>query len=163
MGTPGPSDERGHRCEVLIVGAGPTGLALAAALRAFGVSLRIVDAAPDRVHESRALGVQPRTLEVLRPFGAAAELVERGNPAVRLRITAGGRSADTQLFDIGAEDTAFPFLLFVSQAETEAVLGAHLASSAVQVERGIDRSSRSGRRTRACAARCGGLTAPRRR
>jgi 2-polyprenyl-6-methoxyphenol hydroxylase-like FAD-dependent oxidoreductase len=129
--------EGGDACDVLIVGAGPTGLALAAALRAFGVSLRIVDAAADRVHESRALGIQPRTLEVLRPFGADAVLIERGNPAVRLRITAGGRSTHAQLFDIGAEDTAFPFLLFVSQAETEAVLGDHLAAHGVQVERGI--------------------------
>ena len=131
------SDEEADPCDVLIVGAGPTGLALAAALKAFGVSPRIVDAAADRVHESRALGMQPRTLEVLRPFGLDGDLIERGNPAARLRISAGGRVARTALFDIGAEDTAFPFLLFVSQAETEAVLSEHLAAHAVEVERGV--------------------------
>src|SRR3954468_2628755 len=109
------------RCDVLVVGAGPTGLTLAAQLRAFGVPVELVDAAADRVHESRALGMQPRTLEVLRPFGLDGDLIGRGNPAARLRISAGGRVARTALFDIGAEDTAFPFLLFISQAETEAV------------------------------------------
>jgi 2-polyprenyl-6-methoxyphenol hydroxylase-like FAD-dependent oxidoreductase len=138
MGSPRPSDERVEPCDVLIVGAGPTGLALAAALRAFGVSLRLVDAAADRVHESRALAMQPRTLEVLRPVAAVAEsLIERGNRAARLRLSAGGRTAHTPLFDIGVEDTAFPFLLFVSQAETEAVLIEHLAAQAVEVERGV--------------------------
>jgi 2-polyprenyl-6-methoxyphenol hydroxylase-like FAD-dependent oxidoreductase len=126
-----------ERCAVLIVGAGPTGLALAAQLQRFGVSLRVVDAAADRVHESRALAIQPRTLEVLRPLGVERELVARGNPTIRLRITAGGRVAQAPLFDIGADDTAFPFLLFLSQAETEEVLVEHLAARGVTVERGV--------------------------
>ena len=61
--------------DVLIVGAGPTGLALAAQLSAYGVGFRLVDAQLDRVHESRALTIQPRTLEVLAPFGVADQLV----------------------------------------------------------------------------------------
>src|SRR4051795_13352302 len=101
-----------QRRDVLVVGAGPTGLTLAAQLRAFGVPVELVDATADRVHESRALAMQPRTLEVLRPFGISHELVRRGNPGVRLRIDAGGRAASAPLFDIGAEDTAYPFLLF---------------------------------------------------
>jgi 2-polyprenyl-6-methoxyphenol hydroxylase-like FAD-dependent oxidoreductase len=124
-------------CDVLVVGAGPTGLALAAQLAAFGVSPVLVDAATDRVHESRALAVQPRTLEVLRPFGVSDELVARGSRGVRLRITAGGRVARTALFDVGADDTAYPFLLFVSQAETEAVLADHLAGQGVDIHRGV--------------------------
>src|SRR3954451_1843146 len=124
-------------CDVLVVGAGPTGLTLAAQLSAFGVPVLLVDAATDRVHESRALAVQPRTLEVLRPFGISDELVARGNRGVRLRITAGGRVARTALFDIGADDTAYPFLLFVSQAETEAVLAEHLTGQGIGVHRGV--------------------------
>ena len=58
-----------HNCDVLIVGAGPNGLRMAAQLRAYGVHVRLVDRALDRVHESRALGVQRRTLKVLRAFG----------------------------------------------------------------------------------------------
>ena len=88
-------------------------------------------------HESRALAVQPRTLEVLRALGLAEELISRGNRAVQLRIHAGGRVVRARLFDIGLDDTAFPFLLFVSHAETEAVLGSYLAARGVTVERGV--------------------------
>jgi 2-polyprenyl-6-methoxyphenol hydroxylase-like FAD-dependent oxidoreductase len=44
----------------------------------------------------------------------------------------------TRLLDIGLEDTAYPFLLFVSQAETDAVLNEHLAARGVEVERGVE-------------------------
>ena len=53
--------------DVLVVGAGPTGLTLAAGLTAFGARFRIVDRRPDRASESRALAIQPRTLEVPYP------------------------------------------------------------------------------------------------
>ena len=123
------------QCDVLVVGAGPTGLALATQLAAFGVPCRIIDKGTDRAQESRALAVQPRTLEALRPFGLADELVRRGNPAVRLRLHTGSRVTHAQLFDIGLDDTAYPFLLFISQERTEAVLLEHLTSVGVRVER----------------------------
>jgi 2-polyprenyl-6-methoxyphenol hydroxylase-like FAD-dependent oxidoreductase len=124
--------------DVLVVGAGPTGLALAAQLRAFGAGFRVVDRQRDRVHESRALAVQPRTLEVLTGLGIADAMVERGNPAVRLQMHGGGRTTEAPLFDIGLDDTAYPFLLFLSQAETEAILDQHLAQRGVTVERGVE-------------------------
>jgi 2-polyprenyl-6-methoxyphenol hydroxylase-like FAD-dependent oxidoreductase len=130
----------GHdeRLSVLIVGAGPTGLALAAQLRSLGTSFRIIDRQLDRVHESRALAVQPRTLELLRTIGVAEQLIERGNDAVELQMHAGGRVRRLRLFGVGLEDTAYPFLLFVSQAETEQVLTEYLAAAGVQVERGVE-------------------------
>ena len=124
--------------DVLIVGAGPTGLTLAAQLQQFGITARIVDRQLDRVHESRALAMQPRTLEVLRGLGIAQSLVERGNDAVQLRMHFGQRTVPMRLFDIGLEDTAYPFLLFISQAETEAILNQHLATHGVMVERGVE-------------------------
>ncbi|MDF2745048.1 MAG: NAD(P)-binding protein [Actinomycetia bacterium] len=124
--------------EVLVVGAGPTGLTLAAQLRAFGATVRIVDRQLDRVHESRALGVQPRTLEVLRGLGVAEELVARGNDAVWVQLHVGGRVVRIRLFGLGLDDTAYPFLLFVSQAETEQILGDHLVGRGVAVERGVE-------------------------
>jgi 2-polyprenyl-6-methoxyphenol hydroxylase-like FAD-dependent oxidoreductase len=129
---------RSERPDVLVVGAGPTGLTLGAQLHALGASVRIVDRQLDRVHESRALAVQPRTLEVLRGTGIAQTLVERGNDAAQLRIHAGDRVISVRLFDIGLEDTAYPFLLFISQAETEVVLNEHLAARALHVERGVE-------------------------
>ena len=128
----------GDPLDVLVVGAGPTGLTLAAQLRAFGASVRIVDRQLDRVHESRALAVQPRTLEVLRGLGLAEELIERGNDAVWVQLHAGGRVVRIRLFGLGLDDTAYPFLLFVSQAETEQVLGDHLATGGIPVERGVE-------------------------
>jgi 2-polyprenyl-6-methoxyphenol hydroxylase-like FAD-dependent oxidoreductase len=132
--TPVPGD----RLDVLVVGAGPTGLTLAAQLQAMGATCRIVDRQPDRVHESRALGVQPRTLEVLRGLGVTRELLERGNDAVWLQLHGGGRTVRLRLFGLGLDDTAYPFLLLVSQAETEAVLIGHLAARGVAVERRVE-------------------------
>jgi 2-polyprenyl-6-methoxyphenol hydroxylase-like FAD-dependent oxidoreductase len=128
----------GDPLDVLVVGAGPTGLTLAAQLQAFGATVRMVDRQLDRVHESRALAVQPRTLEVLRGLGVAEELIGRGNDAVWVQLHAGGRVVPVRLFGLGLDDTAYPFLLFVSQAETEQVLLDHLAGRVVPVERGVE-------------------------
>jgi len=124
--------------DVLIVGAGPTGLTLAAQLQAFGTGFRIVDRLLDRVHESRALAVQPRTLEVLGGLGLADTMVERGNPAVELEMHGRARTTRAPLFDIGLDDTRFPFLLFLSQVETEAILGEHLTAGGATIERGVE-------------------------
>src|SRR5215208_3446744 len=125
--------------EALIVGAGPTGLTLAAGLARFGVQFRLVDRAMDRAHESRALGVQARSLEVLQTLGLGEVLVRRGNASARLLLDLGQRrTAEARLGDFGVADTRFPFILFVSQAETEGVLADHLASVGVVVERGVE-------------------------
>ena len=138
------TNPEGDRLDVLIVGAGPTGLTLAGALQALGVSFRIVDRQPDRVRETRALVMQPRTLEVLRGLGVTPELLRRGRDAVWLWLHSGGRSVQVRLFGFGLADTAFPFLLFLSQAETEAVLGDRLAAGGAQVERNVELTGFSG-------------------
>lgn len=124
--------------DVLVVGAGPTGLTLAAQLAAHGIRPRLVDRAHDRVHESRALAIQPRTLEVLAGLRITGRLVEGGNPAVRLRLHARGRETAAPLFDLGLADTVYPYLLFLSQAETERILGEHLATAGIAIERGVE-------------------------
>jgi 2-polyprenyl-6-methoxyphenol hydroxylase-like FAD-dependent oxidoreductase len=101
--------------DVLVVGAGPTGLTLAAQLAQYGTRFRLVDRQLDRVRESRALAVQPRTLEVLANLGVSDELVESGNRALRLQIHFGSQVVPVRLFDIGIDDTAYPYLLFISQ------------------------------------------------
>ncbi|MFD9324397.1 FAD-dependent monooxygenase [Streptomyces sp. NPDC060065] len=105
-----------------------------------------MDRSLDRTHESRALAIQPRTLEALAGFGVTGELVTRGNPAMQLRMHLPRRVVQLPLFDIGLTDTAYPFLLFLSQAETESVLAEHLAAQDVVVERGTElvRLERSG-------------------
>jgi 2-polyprenyl-6-methoxyphenol hydroxylase-like FAD-dependent oxidoreductase len=128
----------GTDSDVLVVGAGPTGLALAAQLAAHGTRARIIDRSRDRARESRALAVQPRTLEVLAPLGVTAELVRRGNPNVALAVHARDRVVSMPMFDLGLADTAYPYLLFLSQAETEAVLIDHLRGKGLSVERGTE-------------------------
>jgi 2-polyprenyl-6-methoxyphenol hydroxylase-like FAD-dependent oxidoreductase len=127
--------------DVLIVGAGPTGLALAAQLQLLGARFRIIDRALDRARESRALAVQARTLELFDTIGLGESLVSRGRTSTRLVLHFGARViATVQLGDIGATDTRFPFILFVSQTETERLLADHLTDSGVVIERGVELS-----------------------
>ncbi len=130
---------RGFDLEVLIVGAGPTGLALAIQLQRFGARFRIIDKLHDRTRESRALAVQARSLELLQTFRLGEALVARGNTSTRLKLHLEGRpAAIVNLGNIGAADTRFPFILFVSQAETETVLTEYLNASGIFVERGFE-------------------------
>ncbi|GAA2253767.1 FAD-dependent monooxygenase [Streptomyces indiaensis] len=124
--------------DVLVVGAGPTGLALALQLRSYGTQFRIVDRSLDRARESRAPAIQPRTLEMLSAFGVTDELVDRGNAAVGLHLHLPRRVLHVPVFDVGCDDTPYPFLLFLPQSETEATLTAHLAARDVTVERGTE-------------------------
>jgi 2-polyprenyl-6-methoxyphenol hydroxylase-like FAD-dependent oxidoreductase len=124
--------------DVLVVGAGPTGLTLAAQLAAFGVTPRVIDRGHDRVHESRALAIQPRTLEVLAGLGVTGDLVAHGNRTVQLRLHVGGKELAMPLFDLGLDDTAYPYLLFLSQAETERILQQRVAAAGITVERGVE-------------------------
>ncbi|RPF27877.1 GNAT family N-acetyltransferase [Georgenia muralis] len=131
------ADRTGPEVDVLVVGAGPTGLALCAQLLAHGARVRLVDRGADRAHESRALAVQPRTMEVLAPLGITAALVAEGNPAVRLAVHLGRRTAVVPLSGTGL-DTPYPFLLFLSQARTEQVLIDHLAGGGLAPEREVE-------------------------
>ena len=80
-----------YTTDVVIVGAGPTGLALCAQLLLFGVRSRVIDRALDRAHESRALAVQARTLELFQALDVADELVSRGNKSAKLMLHLDGR------------------------------------------------------------------------
>jgi 2-polyprenyl-6-methoxyphenol hydroxylase-like FAD-dependent oxidoreductase len=121
---------------VTIAGAGPTGLTLAVELLAAGIPFRIVDAAPGPVHESRALAIQARTLEVLDRSGVSPALVAAGDPARSISLHA-GRTVTVPLFDEANDETAYPFILFLSQARTEQLLLEHLEERGVVVERNV--------------------------
>jgi 2-polyprenyl-6-methoxyphenol hydroxylase-like FAD-dependent oxidoreductase len=125
--------------DVLVVGAGPTGLTMASELAARGVGCRIIDKTPVRSEQSRALVVQARSLELLQKMGIADKLVARGRRTITLTPFVEGRlAAEVEFGDIGVDDTPYPFLLFVSQAETERVLEEHLGSLGTRVERPVE-------------------------
>ncbi len=125
--------------EVLIVGAGPTGLVLAICLTRLGVRVRIVDKLTAPETTSRAIGVQARTLEFYRQLGLADALVARGHKAAAMNLWVSGRHrARLPFADMGADISPFPFALVVSQDEHEKILTEHLAGLGVEVERGTE-------------------------
>jgi 2-polyprenyl-6-methoxyphenol hydroxylase-like FAD-dependent oxidoreductase len=127
------------KTQVLVVGAGPTGLVLALWLTRLGVSVRIVDRLAEPGTTSRALAVQARTLELYRQVDLADAVVERGHkvPAVDLWVK-GRRAARVGFEVIGAMLTPFPFLLIFPQDEHERLLIERLAEAGVTVERPVE-------------------------
>ena len=120
---------------VVIVGAGPTGLALACGLSAGGVSVRVLDKAPGPASTSRALGLQPRGSEVLDHLGALGDLADRSVRIGRIAIHVGGSRAGTLEVGRPTPLVTRPGLL-VSQAEVEAALRTRLRGLGGSVEWG---------------------------
>ena len=122
--------------EVLIAGAGPTGLVLALWLARLGVRVRIIDKNPYPAAHSRALAVQARTLEFYSQLGFAHELVEAGHRVGAANLWVSGRQvAHAPFGDIGQGLSPFPFALVYPQDEHEPLLIRHLAELGVAVER----------------------------
>ncbi|MDG9885678.1 FAD-dependent oxidoreductase [Pseudomonas sp. GD04058] len=121
--------------EVLIIGAGPTGLVLALWLSRLGVKVRVVDKATGPGTTSRALAVQARTLELYRQLDLADTVVERGHqvPAANLWVR-GQKAAKLSLQNIGAGMTPYPFLEIYPQDEHEKLLIERLQGFGVEVQ-----------------------------
>jgi 2-polyprenyl-6-methoxyphenol hydroxylase-like FAD-dependent oxidoreductase len=121
---------------VLIVGAGPVGLTLALALRRLGVASRIIDAGtgPTPEGESRALGVQARTMEVFEALEVSRPLLDRGQPILGAIASWGRRPRFDMDLESLASETAFPLILSVPQGVTERILIDRLGSLGGQVE-----------------------------
>jgi 2-polyprenyl-6-methoxyphenol hydroxylase-like FAD-dependent oxidoreductase len=109
-----------HDCQVLVVGAGPTGLVLAAQLLARGIDTRIVDKGDGPARESRAVSVHARTLELLDTMGLADAFIEHGQCVRRFRMYAGHRSLLN--LDMTRNGSRYGFILNLAQSETERLL-----------------------------------------
>lgn len=124
------------KTEVLIVGAGPTGLVLAIWLTKQGVSVRIVDKSAGPGETSRAMAVQARTLELYRQLDMAEDVVAAGYKTPAMNMWARGkRKAHIALTDAGEDISPYPFVLVFPQDEHEKLLIERLRSLGIEVER----------------------------
>lgn len=129
-----PTKEK--RTEVLIVGAGPTGLVLALFLKKRGIRFRIIDRNQGPGTTSRALAVQARTLEFYRQLGIDQKIISEGVLAKELHFLRSGKLAVKVEFGaIGEGESPYPYLLFLSQDVHEEILVQELARVGVEIER----------------------------
>lgn len=131
MGASSPADT-----QVIIVGAGPTGLVLALWLTRLGVRVRIVDKAAEPGTTSRALAVQARTLELYRQIDLADAVIAGGRRMEAINLWVAGRKAAHAVFGaMGTGLSPFPYALIFPQDEHERLLIDRLTEAGVEVER----------------------------
>lgn len=126
-------------CDILIAGAGPTGLMLGIELARRGVGCRIIDSSDKPFEGSRGKGLQPRTLEIFDHIGIVNEVAARAVLYPRMRVHLGPVS-----FGMGSLGTAhpsseltpWPNMLMLPQARTEEALRRFLSGHGVSIERG---------------------------
>ncbi|MFG1932048.1 FAD-dependent monooxygenase [Mycobacterium sp. NPDC048908] len=125
---------------VLVVGAGPSGLTVACELARHGVAPRVVDRGPAPATTSRALVVQPRTLEIFDDLGVADQAIAAGTSASTLTVTFADKMVELEFADqlTGPQNlTAYPEPRTLSQHHTERILTELLADYGVTIDRGL--------------------------
>lgn len=133
MNTPTEPD-----CQVLVVGAGPTGLTLAAQLLSMGIRTRVIDkgTGPVPLLQSRALGIHARTLEVLDSMHVVDAFLDEGHRVPHLRMYAGKRNLLD--LDLAHNGSRFGFVLHLPQSRTEVLLRARVEELGGTVEQGME-------------------------
>jgi len=128
-------------CQVLVVGAGPTGLVLACELLARGIRARIIDKGDGVLLQTRALGVHARTLEAFDMMGLAERFVDQGQVVRRFHMYTEGKTLVR--LDLARNGSAFGFMLDVPQDVTETILRQRVAELGGSVESGTELRSLS--------------------
>jgi NADPH-dependent dioxygenase len=118
--------------QVLIVGAGPTGLTAASELTRHGVRVRIVEQNAGPSIHSKALVVQPRTLEVFYAMGIADAALAAAQPVFHMQVHMQGK--DLPMIQFGEVDGPFARPVMLRQSQTERILGAQLERQGVTIE-----------------------------
>ncbi|MGA9769026.1 MAG: FAD-dependent monooxygenase [Blastocatellia bacterium] len=117
------------KTDVLIIGAGPTGLSLACQFVRYGIDFIIVEKNEGLTPYSKAVGVQARTLELYEQLGLAQKAVEQGSIAGKARLLAEGEvRAELDLSHIGEGLSPYPYLLVYEQNKNEKLLYEYLQS-----------------------------------
>jgi 2-polyprenyl-6-methoxyphenol hydroxylase-like FAD-dependent oxidoreductase len=121
--------------DVLVVGAGPTGLMLANQLARRGLRPLIIDRHAGPARETRALGVQARTLEIYARLGVVDRALALGKRGGGADLWANGRRmARVPLGDAGKQLTPYPYILVLGQDDNERILGERLNGQGVSVQ-----------------------------
>jgi 2-polyprenyl-6-methoxyphenol hydroxylase-like FAD-dependent oxidoreductase len=125
--------------DVLIAGAGPTGLMLACELERHGIRARIIDRNAAPATTSRALAVQARTLELFQKLGLSEVMVANGRTARHAVFYVHRKPRVAADFsDIDVHDTPFAMILLTSQVETERALTTRLEERGITIERSVE-------------------------
>ena len=120
--------------EVVIVGAGPSGLTAALQLAVYGIRFRIFDKKKTFSENSRAVGIQARSLELFEQMGLVQDILAKGRKAFGLDLHTENRVLQLNLFKAGRDETAYPFVFLLEQNETEKILARHLNESGHEIE-----------------------------
>jgi 2-polyprenyl-6-methoxyphenol hydroxylase-like FAD-dependent oxidoreductase len=121
---------------VLIAGAGPVGLAMAADLARYGVSVRLVEKTPERTDKSKALVLWSRTLELMDRMDCTAPFLATGKKVIAVNVTAGKEPIARVTVD--GVKTPHPYALMIPQYDTEELLGNFVTSLGVKIERNVE-------------------------
>ena len=109
--------------DVIIIGAGPTGLSLACQFIRYGIDFVVVEKNEGVTPFSKAIGVQARTLEIYDQIGLAEPAIERGTIAARVRLIEGGEvRGEMHLANFGKDLSQFPYVLMLEQSKNEELL-----------------------------------------
>ena len=120
-------DRRELATDVLVVGAGPTGLMLATWLRRLGVDAVLVDAKAEPTRESRAIGIHSRTMEIYDQLGVITPVLEQAQKALTIKPGYGQRAfGEVPLATLGQGLTPYPGIHFLEQSKNERILLAEL-------------------------------------
>ena len=122
--------------QVLIVGAGPTGMTAAMELKRLGMDVRVIDKSDHMAQYSQALVLQARTLEQLQRYGLAEAAIARGRKLNEAKFYSEGKLIVD--FKLDHMDGRYPFALFLPQSETERLLNECMESLGVRAERGVE-------------------------
>jgi 2-polyprenyl-6-methoxyphenol hydroxylase-like FAD-dependent oxidoreductase len=122
--------------QVMIVGAGPVGLALACELARYGVRVRIVDKAAQRTDKSKALVLWSRSLELMDRGIGTRQFRENGFNVQAANFISGEKLVGR--VDMGTVDSPYPYAMMIPQSETERLLEERLQELGVTVERSVE-------------------------
>jgi 2-polyprenyl-6-methoxyphenol hydroxylase-like FAD-dependent oxidoreductase len=132
------------KADVLVIGAGPTGLLLGLELLRRNMNVRLIDKEEGPSIHSKALGIHAKTLEIFEKIGIVSDFIEKGLKLTSVSMNYGAKKKEIS-FDLIQEETGFPFILILPQSETERLLIKHFTQLGGNVERektflGFDRN-----------------------